>query len=158
VVDFNWPENITFIRELNEDNVLLCTPSAPPKEIIIQPFDSSSIIRVPQSKGRSVTFKLPNRTFRKWIVQFPLVSAFAITTDKSQGLTVEGCIIGEQKTIDRRSPPPQMLYVALSRAKYLIKMVITFFLTIEICRYFKPSETLLNIEKDLRSREIDEFE
>ncbi len=53
------------------------------------------------------------------IKTYPIVPGFAITTEKCQGLTLKGAIIGTLRNIDRANPQPNSLYVAPSRATTL---------------------------------------
>ncbi|KAG1694469.1 hypothetical protein DVH05_028660 [Phytophthora capsici] len=73
------------------------------------------------------------------IEQFPIVPAFACTTEKLQGKTCsDGVVV---TPLHRKGGvPPQSLYVALSRAKTLEALTLTQPLTPDYIAKFKPSE------------------
>ena len=104
LVEIRWPNNIQFHVETTQDGVNIKRASILPELLFVKRMDSDitlpglpgSIIALPPLK-KQVAFKLENRRkFIKQITQMPVVPAFAITTDKSQGLTFEASVIGPQ--------------------------------------------------------------
>ena len=80
------------------------------------------------------------------VIQFPIVPAFAITTDKSQGQTFDGCYIGAQINEHRINPPASILYVALSRGKDPNYIRSTEGVSLEYLQHFVPNKQLLELD------------
>ena len=85
-------------------------------------------------------------TASKTIFQMPVVPAFSITTDKSQGLTFEANIIGPQSDLVRKRPPSQINYVAFSRCRTPHNIRLSLPITLETLFKFKPSKNLLEVD------------
>jgi hypothetical protein len=149
-----------------DSGVKILRASHLPDYIFIQPHRFTNITFFPLASGiipinptkSSVKFKLSNRTFNQTITQLPVVPAFSITTDKSQGLTFQNDIIDSQKNHLRCRPPTQILYVALSRVTDPNKMKFTEKTTLEYLNQFKPTKELIDLDKYLRTRSNDNAE
>jgi hypothetical protein len=151
---FFTPEGVTVRKASEVPEYVFLHPLSP----ITQSFGDLPLGIIPISPTKTkVELKLANRKFSHTVNQIALVPAFAITTDKSQGLTVAKAVIGPQKDAVRKSPPPQILYVALSRAINPNYMRLLEPVTVALLSSFKPSAELLAVDFDLRSRSVPEF-
>jgi hypothetical protein len=78
------------------------------------------IIPLQPYTNRSVSITLPDRNspFDVKIKQLPLVHAFALLTEKVQGLTMETNIVGPLRNESRKTPQKAALDVTVSRIRY----------------------------------------
>jgi hypothetical protein len=160
LLDIRWPKNTTFHTLTSQDGLTIKRPSCLPEFIFVKRMYSNiTLPNLPPSvvalspKKKSVKFNLENRSFSKTIFQMPVVAAFSITTDKSQGLTFEANIIGPQSDLVRKRPPPQINYVAFSRCSTIHNIRLSCPITLEILLKFKPSKKLLEIDDYLLLRD-----
>lgn len=160
-----WDPRTTFTTTVSQDGVTTHTASGQPEYIFFQPFITAAgrlplpglpegSVPLPPHKGQ-VHFK--SRGFRKTLSQVPLVPAFAITTDKTQGLTVSQCVVGPQRDEHRSKPPAQVLYVALSRVRDPGRMRLSHAMTRATLAAYKPSSVLLATDASLQARHHEEF-
>ena len=75
------------------------------------------------------------------VTTFPLIPAYAMTPEKLQGVTLEH----ELFVSELACRSPQILYVVYSRARALIKLILTELLTMDYVRKFLPSEELIHL-------------
>jgi hypothetical protein len=92
-------------------------------------------------------------TIRVKITTFPIVPAFALTTEKCQGLTLQGAIIPPLRTIDRWNPQSSALYVALSRPSSIENLRLLQPLTLQDFDYFTPSNEIIQELSRLKQME-----
>ena len=84
--------------------------------------------------------KLSGVDFSFKLRTYPLVPSFALTVEKIQGATLQGCVLGTLHHPSRTSFPPSLLYVALSRVRKLADLYLTEPLTMADIR--PPSESV----------------
>jgi hypothetical protein len=165
ICGFEWHTDTQFQQFTTSNNVSVLRPSRQPKYVFIQQMNHKvrqhgnlppGVIPVQPTKKKCI-LKLSHRKLSKTLTQIMVVPAFAITTDKSQGMTVSACIIDPQIDPSRKNPPPQILYVALSRVTTPLTMSFTEELRREILNKFKPNRELLKIDRNLISRYTREF-
>jgi hypothetical protein len=135
-----------------------------PKHVVVYPLqdtyhDDVPLMVVPPTTRSIGTANLPFRAKSSTITihQLPLSPAFAITTDKCQGLTLDSCILAPQREVSRQ-PATQALYVALSRVRDPAKMRLIAPLTLDDLTYFRPSDQLARLDEDLRKKQVEEFQ
>jgi hypothetical protein len=165
VAGIEWEDNTTFQIFRTSDGVQVKKPSKLPKYVIITKLNPSNQsfgnlppnhIPIPPTK-KQAKMLFQNRSYTKTLKQVMIVPAFSITTDKSQGLTVSAAVIGSQKDQNRKRPPSQILYVALSRVTDPHMMILTEKLNMEYLLNFKPNPKLLSIDQELENRDTREF-
>ncbi|OWZ04872.1 hypothetical protein PHMEG_00023151 [Phytophthora megakarya] len=105
---------------------------------------------------KQVEIKMPDRSFNVIVTQVPLIPAFAITSDKSQGLTVERMVLGPLRHSSRINPQRTSFYVAVTRVKTMKQLYLMERLTPEYLGYFKPSEAALAETQRLHQLERDQ--
>jgi hypothetical protein len=86
------------------------------------------------------------------IHQVPIIPAFSVTVDKSQGMTVNAMAMGQLRDKHRTNTPRQALYVALSRVRNPNQLRLMEPLTMQMLEKFKPDEKFSNIEQTLRNK------
>ena len=94
-------------------------------------FAVSQTVSAKFSASHSIKIKLHTLT---------VVPAFALTTEKCQGLTLKGCIVAPLLTIYRTSPQKTALYVALSRPTTIQNLHLCEPLTVKDLMYFRPPQ------------------
>jgi len=164
VAGFEWHSHTTFAESFTPDGGTIKSPSCHPKYVFVQlaktsdlQFGNLPIGIVPfESVSKQIELKM---TIKKKIsaLQFPLSPSWAITTDKVQGLTLTGAIIGPQSDLYRTNPPKQILYVALSRVVDPSTMVLSEPITLSLLRTFTPEDRLIEKIKLLETRCCREF-
>ena len=77
------------------------------------------------------------------IEQFPVVGAFAITTEKCQGLTFDSIFVAPLLPEERLNPQKNSLYVIFSRVKNFVNMRFLEKLTLRHLDYYKPKAEML---------------
>ncbi|OWZ16522.1 ATP-dependent helicase [Phytophthora megakarya] len=120
------PPQVAFVQLLGyEDEVFL--PDLP-----------RGIVLVRLRHERSVKIQLPARTFTVAVDQVPLVPAFALISEKFQGLTVNKMILGPLRHSTRHAPQKSSFYVAVTRVKSLQQLYLMEPLSLQFLHYFKP--------------------
>jgi hypothetical protein len=72
-------------------------------------------------------------------VQIPVIPAYSITADKSQGHTVNQMILGPLKHATRSRPQRAAHYVATTRVRSMSRLLLMERLQIDELNYFRPS-------------------
>jgi hypothetical protein len=142
VVGFKWADDTTFSMELTDtsrNNMRYIVPSKPPVLVYVdlrinQLSDGCGRLHsVPLSMPATTVpiamsflqapFKVGEILIQTTIVQFPLLSGWAITAHKAQGQTLDSMVLVEAKST---KPPTQVmsLYVQLSRVTMLVNVVL----------------------------------
>jgi hypothetical protein len=163
VVDIKFEDNTFFKETTTANGVQIKYANKLPKYVFVklmQPgkhaIGNLDIGIVPMMVFKQqVKFKF--RNFSKAISQIPIIPAFSTTTDRSQGLTLESSLIGNQINLLRKHPPFQILYVAFSRVRDPRNIRIEEKMTLEYIGRFKPPPSLAKIEEYLKNRECNEF-
>lgn len=91
---------------------------------ILVKLDNGSTVKVERHEWESITYKIVNRKLTKMVVgtfsQFPLKLGYAVTIHKSQGMTLDECIID----LGNGAFTHGQTYVALSRIRSFDKMLL----------------------------------
>lgn len=99
----------------------------------------------------SVQIKMPARTFVVSVKQVPLIPAFALTSEKCQGLTVEKMILGPLRHPTRHAPQRPSFYVAVTTVKTLQQLYLMEPLSLQYQKYFKPRPDALQESRRLEA-------
>lgn len=165
LIGFKWHPQNNFTEYINESGVLICTPSRPPLAMYIK-LHKAALFRVeglpdnvipvvPVCVQVKYTRDQVTHTQATW--QIPLISAFSITTDKAQGLTLKSCILGTQRNAHRKTPPTQILYVAMSRVIVPRHIGLAEPMSLNALNSFAPSRELRQLDRDLKARDKNEY-
>jgi len=105
------------------------------------------VIGIPYWHG-SCKIDLPGkRSISPTLSQFPIISTYAMTPEKLQGITLENYLF--VSILDRSGFAPQTFYVTLSRVAALICLIITEYFDMDYLEQFRPPTTELLIMKDI---------
>lgn len=138
----NQPPEIIFIKLYNDSSILV--PGLPPGVLpIVRPTESKSIDTV-----------LRGRSFKTSWIQFPIVPAWSITVDKSQGLTLPAAILAPLKTPERRSVPGGAFYVQSSRCRTVERIRLLEPLTLGVLQWRKGCKAEKNLAEDNRLKAL----
>lgn len=102
---------------------------------------------------KGVKVDMTSRTFSITINQVPLIPAFAITSDKCQGLTVERMVLGPLRHSTRRNPQQSSFYVAVTRVKMMKQLYLMEPLSLDFLQYFKPNQDAIAETQRLQDME-----
>lgn len=163
---FEWTPTTTFKNGLTSDGGVISIPSEHPKFVFIQlaksnntqfgnlpvgilPIKSTSCpIRLNLSKSKSISMS---------VMQFTISPSWALTTDKVQGLTLHGSIVGPQIDSKRKNPPKQILYVAVSRIIDPRTMTFSTPVTLSMLNSFRQDNNLMQMIESLEEQCTSEF-
>lgn len=107
------------------------------------------------AKHTGVNVAMSDRTFTVSVDQVPLVPAFALTTEKCQGLTVEKVVLGPLRHFTRVQPQRSSFYVAVTRVTTMLQLYLVEPLTLDFLKYFTPSRAAL--EETSRLHELEQL-
>ena len=95
-------------------------------------------------------FRLPNShaLTTMMVTSFPLIPAYGMTPEKLQGITLEH----ELFVSEVASRSSQIMYVVYSRARAIMRLILTELLTMEYVRKFLPSEEIIRLVDSLMDR------
>lgn len=96
---------------------------------------------------------MPQRSFTVVVKQVPLVPAFALTSEKRQGLTVIKIILGPLRHSTRHSPQRSSFYVAVTRVKTLCQLYLMEPLSLSLLKYFTPRQDAMQENSRLEALE-----
>ncbi len=130
--EYQIPPEIVFVKIRKCDITLI--PNLPIGVIPILIHQSSSSFKV----------ELNYRSIHIQPIQFPIVPAFAITTEKCQGITLDAMIAAPFRSEARLKPQTNSLYVVLSRITDFTNLRLMEPLTSSDLQYFKPSKNVMN--------------
>jgi len=163
-----WPHHTSFVTSFTNTGVQIKLSSCIPEYLF---FTDSSETKyhveglpsgtIPMScpKPNQVKFDFKNQKAHSLnLKQIAVIPAWSLTTDKSQGMTLGGCIIGVQSDTHRNNPPKQIMYVAWSRVIDPSNIKITQPLTLDTMSHFIPSNDLIMIDNYIKSKVLKEFE
>lgn len=147
VVDFVTDEQDSF-REVTANCFTIHYHSHPPVAVYVKhigyagtsflPHLPVGVVPVRQRVEKSINVRMPARSFNVTIKQVPLVPAFALTSEKCQGLTVDKMILGPMRHPTRRAPQRSSFYVAVTRVRILAQLYLMEPLTKQFLAYFTP--------------------
>jgi len=108
------------------------------------------VVPVRPRRESNVLIKITDvRSFIVCIIQIPIIPAFALTTEKCQGLTVEKMILGPLRHPTRKRPQRSALYVAITRVKSMSQLYLMKPLTLSDLAFFRPDPAALRVTERL---------
>ncbi len=156
IEEIRFESSVSYTSILANENTLIKHADRPPYEIVLRmlPNDKNhSKLLYESYKPGCYPIRITDRTnvyirlkkkdgFAVMMQTIPIIPAYAITVDKSQGLTLPKMLLGPLNHPSRRSYPSQLLYVALSRTVSLSNLFLTEPLSLNDIK--KPPKSILN--------------
>jgi len=168
LVGIQWPDKIQFTSQICSNGTLIQFASTIPDFLFFKDHDDNNcvwknlpknVIPISCPQAHKVTFEFDGLKRRsRNLRQLAVIPAWGITTDKSQGMTLQSCILGAQSDCIRKNPPKQILYVAWSRVIDPSNIHLVEKVSLESMKHYAPSKELLMVESQIRSKYVKEFQ